>query len=101
VDGRAGHDRVAVGRFSDALREFEALADAGGMADALDGLARLAQGGERAGRLHGAARNLRETSGRRPIRCDLPPPAVSAAALEAGAALGLDEAVDEALHPPA
>ena len=98
---RAGDDAVAAERFSDALREFEALADAGGMADAFDGLARLAGGGERAGRLHGSARNLRETSGRRPIRDDAPPPVVPAAALEAGAALSLDEALDEALHPPA
>jgi hypothetical protein len=63
-------------------------------------LARLAAsaGDEvRAGTLLGSAERLREVWGRRPIRADVPPPAVPSAARQAGRALTLDEAVEEAL----
>jgi predicted ATPase/class 3 adenylate cyclase len=99
---RSGNDTLALNRFRAALGSFARLGDGGGIADTLDGLARLAAtAGDdgRAGRLHGAARGLRQTRGRRPIRADLPFPQVSAAARDEGAAMTLDEAVDYALQP--
>jgi len=98
---RAGDEAGAQDRFSEALRSFATLADGGGIADSLEGLSRLAAAsgdGERAGRLLGAAQRLRETRGRRPIRTDLPVAAVPDAALAAGRALTLEEAVDYALR---
>jgi predicted ATPase len=97
---RAGDDVIAVDRFAAGLRSFAGLGDGGGTADCLEGLARLAAsaGDEvRAGTLLGSAERLREVWGRRPIRADVPPPAVPSAARQAGRALTLDEAVEEAL----
>ncbi|HET9674881.1 MAG TPA: tetratricopeptide repeat protein [Gaiellaceae bacterium] len=99
---RAGDAALAHDRFSDALRSFVALGDGGGIADCFDGLAHLAASdgdGEREGRLSGAARRLRETRGRRPIRADVPPPEGSDVVDEERCALTLDEAVAYALAP--
>jgi hypothetical protein len=100
---RAGDDATARSRFEEALQYFAELRDGGGIADCLDGLSRLAEAtgdSERTGRLLGAAQRLRETSGRRPIRADLPLPGAPGSALEEGRGLTLDEAVDYALHTP-
>jgi predicted ATPase/class 3 adenylate cyclase len=97
---RAGDARKAHGCFCEALRSFAELTDGGGIADCLDGLARLAESGgdiARAGRLHGAAQQLRETRGRRPVRTDVPMPALPESALDKGRALSLDDAVAYAL----
>jgi predicted ATPase len=97
---RAGDVERARERFADALRAFSSLNDGGGIADSLDGLARLAaDGGDatRAGSLLGAAETLRETRGRRPIRLDLPPPDVPAAARDEGRAMALEDALAYAL----
>ena len=93
---RSGDLASARARFAAALRSFARLRDAGGSADCLDGLARvaLADGDrERAGRLARAALGLRDESGRRPIRADVP----SVPASVDGTALALDEAVEYAL----
>ena len=98
---RSDDETLAQDRFQNALRSFAKLGDGGGAADALDGLARVAAADgqdERAGRLHGAARGLRETRGRRPIRADLPFPEVPDAARVKGAAMSFDEAVDFAFE---
>jgi predicted ATPase/class 3 adenylate cyclase len=98
---RAGGDARARDRFDGALRSFSELSDGGGIADCLDGLGRLAAAagdGERAGRLFGAAERLRETRGRRPVRSDVPLPEVPGSAREHGRAMGVDEAVEEALR---
>ena len=93
VARRAGDAERAGDRFADGLVEFAAIGDGGGVADCLDGLARLAGGPERAGRLHAAARQIRTSRGRRPIRSDLPLPDVP----DVGPELTLDEAVAYAL----
>jgi hypothetical protein len=85
--------RLVRGRFADGLVEFAAIRDGGGVADCLDGLARLAVDAERAGRLHVAAKQIRTSRGRRPIRSDVPAPAVP----QEGPELTLDEAVAYAL----
>ena len=96
---RSGMEARARDRFREALRSFGALGDGGGIADCLDGLSRLAAAGDhiRAGRLRGAAERLRETRGRRPIRADVPLPAVPDAAREEGRAMTLEAALDYAL----
>ncbi len=98
---RAGEDARARDRFGGALRSFAELSDGGGIADCLDGLGRLAVAagdGARAGRFFGAAERLRETRGRRPVRSDVPLPEVPGSAREYGRAMGVDEAVEEALR---
>jgi len=99
---RAGDAAGARGWFVAALRRFSDLRDAGGVADCLDGLARLAvaeRDSGAAGRLVGAASRLRQESGRRPIRADVPLPEVPAGALLEGRSLSLDAAVELALAP--
>lgn len=99
---RAGDAALARERLSAALESFAALSDPGGLADAFDGLARLAAtAGEadRAGRLLGAAERLRESSGRRPIRADLRPPAVPDTARDEGRAMAPEDALGYALQP--
>jgi hypothetical protein len=101
TDRRSGNEAQAHDRFCAALRSFAALGDGGGVADCLDGLSRLAAAAadsERAGRLRGAARRLRETQGRRPIRSDVPLPDSPDYAQEEGRAMTLEEAVDYALR---
>jgi len=100
VARRAGDEAEAAARFCDALESFAALRDGGGVPDCLDGLSRLAlaAGDEsRAGRLRGAAESIREERGRRPIRDDLPFPALPDSARAEGRALSFDEAVAFAL----
>jgi predicted ATPase len=100
VARRSGNVAGARDRFRDALRSFVALGDGGHIADCLDGLGRLAADAgdsERAGRLHGVAERLRETRGRRPIRADLPFPAVPDDALEGGRAMRVEDALEYAL----
>jgi predicted ATPase len=98
---RAGNEAHARERFSESLRSFADLGDAGGVADCLDGLSRLAAAAgddQRAGRLGGAAQRLRETRGRRPARADVPLPAVPESEREEGRAMTFEEAVAYALR---
>jgi tetratricopeptide (TPR) repeat protein len=97
---RAGDEGRARERFSEGLRRFSDLNDAGGVADCLDGLGRLAADradSDHAALLFGAAEQLRETWSRMPIRSDIPFPEVPEAAPAAGRALSLHEAVERAL----
>ena len=96
---RAGEAGQAGERFAEALTEFAAIGDGGGVADCLDGLARLAVDvdPDRAGRLHGAAERIREARGRRPVRRDVPFPEVP----DLGGDLTFDEAVAYALSATA
>jgi predicted ATPase len=92
---RAGDASLARERLSAALESFTALGDPGGIADAFDGLAQLAaRAGEadRAGRLLGAAEQLRESSGRRPIRAGVLPDVPDTARGE-GRAMALEDAL--------
>jgi non-specific serine/threonine protein kinase len=98
---RSGDLALAGDRFRAGLRSFVRLGDGGGVADCLDGLSRLAAASGdagSAGRLQGAAERLREERGRRPIRADVPPPAVPGPARDEGRAMTLETAVDEALR---
>jgi predicted ATPase/class 3 adenylate cyclase len=90
---RGGDHEAARERFVRGLTEFGAIGDAGGVADCLDGLARIAVDPQRAGRLHGAAKQLRTSRGRRPIRSDVALPDLA----DTGPELTLDEAVAYAL----
>jgi tetratricopeptide (TPR) repeat protein len=100
VARRSGDATLARVRFSTALRWFAEIRDAGGTADCLDGLARLAaEAGEveRADALMRSAKRLREESGRRPMRTDVPLPTAPNQMSARTPVLGFDAAIEYAL----